>query len=508
MINVLLDLVNEKSFGSNIVDQVKKNLPEASIHMIVSAAEEMPIFERFGECILRENTARGIFEDSQLEMENCSPIDDKLLQYMNPHSLEIMHQQMRFEGYRLFSIDPSFASHYRVYMHNLFFWYNFLIQRKITHVFISTVPHEGYDCIIYYLCKYLGIAVQMIYVGTIQNRRYPLKEICAMDEVLMREYAELKERYQDTPIDDIPMEKKAQEIFERWSSREPDKMKPWYMRVDPFKRRLRTRCGETNLIRMWKGILGSDYEKYGKTLRFAKEAAKKTPELAKMVPVAIKRWRVVAPLKRKSLKLNEFYDSLAVDPVEGEKYIYFPLHFQPEASSNPRGGDMYADQIIPLNILSRALPDSVKIYVKSHPEQLALLRSEDYYRDMLKIPKVRLIKLSGSTYELMKNALAVSTLTGTAMWECQFFGIPAIVFGYSLKNPAPLSYPVRTVEDCREAIEDILANPGRDVLKELKIYTKAMYDQSFAVDEMEKALPILITNFVQGKEDVLEGLAR
>lgn len=508
MVNILLDLVNERGLSSQIVRKIKEKIPRASVSMIVGTPEELPIFEKLGECVLRDHTARGMYQEERIDMEHSIPVDEALLQFMNPHSLEIMHQQMRFEGYRLFSIEPSLASHYTVYMHNLFFWYNFLQQRQITHVFLFTVPHEGYDCMIYYLCKYLNIPIQMIYVGTMQNRRYPFKDIRSVGEGLLEEYDKLKEQYKDAAVEDIPLEKEAKLLFERWSSKEPDQMKPWYMKVDPFKRRLRTRCDETNIFRIWRGILGPDYAKYGLGTKFIGACVKKSPELLKNIPVAARRWKVVAPLKRSSLELHDYYESLAVEPVEGEKYVYFPLHFQPEASSNPLGGDMYADQMIPLHILSKALPDTIKIYVKEHPEQLALMRTKEYYQDMLRIPKVHLIKQESNTYDLMKNAVAVSTITGTAMWECQFFGIPAIVFGYSLKNIAPLSYPVRTVEECRAAVTHILENPGRDVTRELKIYTKAMYNQSFPADDLENALPLLITNFVNGKEDVLEGVAR
>ena len=116
------------------------------------------------------------------------------------------------------------------------------------------------------------------------------------------------------------------------------------------------------------------------------------------------------------------------------------------------------------------------------------------------------MKMECSTFDLMKNAVAVSTLTGTAIWECQFFGIPAIAFGYSLKNLAPLSYHVRTVADCKKAIDTILNSPARDVTKELKIYTKAMHNTSFAIEERERILPDLICNFIAGKDNVLEGI--
>ena len=508
MVNILLDLVNESNFSSSIVKKVKEKIPEASVYMIVGTPSEIPVFSKLGECILRKHTAMGVYDDGQLDMKNYIPIDDNLLQYMNLHSMELMHQQRRFEGYKYFKINPSLECHYTVYMHNLFFWYNFLQRKQITHVFISGAPHEGYDCMIYYLCKYLDIPVQMINVSIIQDRRYPFKDIRCMDKQLAKEYEKLKKQYQNTPLDEIPLEKKVGELFDGWASLEPDKMKPWYMKVNPFKRRLRTRCDETNIIRIWRGILGPYYVEHGLGVKFIGASLKKIPQMLGMVPVAMKRWKEAAPLKRASLSLRDFYNSLAVDPVAGEKYIYFPLHFQPEATSNPMGGDMYADHMIPLAILSRALPDSMKIYVKAHPEQLALMRTKEYYQDMVKIPNVRLIKLESSTYDLMKGSVAVSTLTGTALWECQFFGIPSIAFGYSLKNLAPLSYPVRTVEDCKKAIEHILENPGRNVVKELKIYTKALYNQSIAFEDFENALPKLITNFVRGKEDVLEGIER
>ena len=63
MINILLDLVNEKDFNSRIVKKIREELPDARISMILGTPEELPIFEQLGECILRDNTARGIYEE-------------------------------------------------------------------------------------------------------------------------------------------------------------------------------------------------------------------------------------------------------------------------------------------------------------------------------------------------------------------------------------------------------------------------------------------------------------
>lgn len=497
MINLLLDLVNESEVNSTIVQKIKEKVKPNHLYMVVGKKKELSVFEQFGECILRENAAQGIYQGEQLDLAHNIPLDDDVMQYMNQHSTEIMHQQRRFELYPDFLIEPDWNSHYTVYMHNLFFWYNFLKRKQITHVFLSAIPHEGYDTIIYYLCKYLNISVQLVHSCFIPFRRYPLQNFTEDAPELVAEYKRLSEQYEEFEIADIPLEGKTAEMFERWSSLQPDQMKPWYMRVDPFVRRLRQRFYETNVIRIWKGILGDDYAEYGVSISFIKIALKKMPELLRMIPIAWRRWWFVRPVKKLSIEFREYYQTLAGEPVAGERYIYFPLQYQPEATSNPMGGDMYADQIIPLNILSQALPDDMKIYVKTHPEQLSLMRTKQYYNEIAQIPKVRFMKIETSTYDLMKNAVAVSSLTGTALWECQFFGVPALAFGYSVKNLAPLTYHVRTVEECKKALNLIALEPRKDVTKELKIYTKALHNISFAVEDMEKKVPDIVTEFIK-----------
>ena len=306
------------------------------------------------------------------------------------------------------------------------------------------------------------------------------------------------EQYKDKDVSDIPLEGKTADMFQRWSSKEPDQMKPWYMRNNPFVRRLRQHYHETNLIRIWRGVLGKDYVQYGLGYRFWLAAIWKIPALCKAIPLAWKRYLFVRPVKKKSIRYRNYYQMLATDIVEGEKYIYFPLQYQPEATSNPMGGGMYADQTIPLQILSRALPEGMKIYVKQHPEQLSLMRTEKYYKEIASIPKVRMVKLECSTYELMSHAVAVSCLTGTALWECHFFGVPALAFGYSVKNHAPFTYPVRTVKDCQNALEEIMKNSRQDMLRELKIYVKAMHNISFAVEDIAQAVPEIVERFIYG----------
>lgn len=498
MINLLLSLAVEKELSRNAVRQIKDRVKLNHLYMIVADEEELPVFEQEGECLLRKNVARGIYDDKQLDLEHSFPLEDDVIQFMNQYSLEIIFQQRRFELYPEFQIPELIDSHYTIYRYNLFFWYNYLRRKQITHVFFSAIPHEGYDAVIYYLCRYLKIPVQIVHSCFIPFRWYPLQDFSKASPELKIEYHKLLEQYKDKDVSDIPLEGKTADMFQRWSSKEPDQMKPWYMRNNPFVRRLRQHYHETNLIRIWRRVLGKDYVQYGLGYRFWLAAIWKIPALCKAIPLAWKRYLFVRPVKKKSIRYRNYYQMLATDIVEGEKYIYFPLQYQPEATSNPMGGGMYADQTIPLQILSRALPEGMKIYVKQHPEQLSLMRTEKYYKEIASIPKVRMVKLECSTYELMSHAVAVSCLTGTALWECHFFGVPALAFGYSVKNHAPFTYPVRTVKDCQNALEEIMKNSRQDMLRELKIYVKAMHNISFAVEDIAQAVPEIVERFIYG----------
>lgn len=504
MINLLMDMVTKDNFSRAMIQKIISAGKIDSCYMVLAHKAETEEYEEFGTCYFREELAQGIINYSLEDMDCSLPIDEKIISYMEPYFIEILNQQRRFEEYHDFHISSSYENHYTILMRNLFFWNDFLEKKHITHFFMTSIPHEGYDSIIYHLCKMKGIAVCMVYGTTIPFREYVLTDYLHPENELLDEYNKLQNMYADNAMEDIPLEGKTKEYFERWSSLEPEKMKPWNMRVDPLKRRFSIRFGERNIWNRWYTMLGTLYKKrnYKFSFGFFFDNVRNIPEYVKAIPETYRHWQYAKPVWKKTLELNRFYDELAEYPIEGEKYIYFPLHYQPEASSNPLGGGVYTDQVLVVNLLAQCIPKDMKIYVKNHPEQLAPLRSKDYYLDLKKNSKVRFIKMEYSTFDLIKNAFAVASLTGTACWECQFWGIPAIIFGYSHKNLAPLSYPVRTAEECQKAIHDIQNNVKQYSLKDLKLMTKAMHNISFGPEEKEEKLPQIVIDFVLGKNTI------
>lgn len=497
MKNLLVVGVNSGAVDAGVLDQVLKSVKVDRINLLLSEKKDEAVYKKYGRCIYREDVAKGQFAEDEVDMLNCVPLDDVIFQYMAPYTIEILTQQRRFEEYHAFHIPSTYESHYTIYMRNLFFWNNFLEREKITHVFLSSLPHEGYDSIIYHLCRQKKIPVRMIYNSTLPHRFYALSNYMDPEEEIAGIYADFQKKYGG--IEEIPLNPEEEKLYNKWESHDPEKMRPWYMEGNPLKRRFEIRFGCVNIWKTWERWLGRIYSgfDYRFSGKFVVECIHHLPELAVLSVETIKRWQYARPVWKRTLELNRFYESIAENPVEGERYIYFAMHYQPEASSNPLGGREYADQVFAIHLLAKSVPQDMKIYVKPHPEQLAPMRSKEYYRDIKRIPNVRLIKSENGTYELMKNAFAVSSLTGTACWEAQFFGVPAILFGYSHKNLAPLSYHVRTLEECNRAIRSIEAGQKKTSYRELKLLIKAMYKQSFDEKDWKKAAVKEIVNLME-----------
>ncbi|WP_461248593.1 hypothetical protein, partial [Treponema sp. R6D11] len=67
-------------------------------------------------------------------------------------------------------------------------------------------------------------------------------------------------------------------------------------------------------------------------------------------------------------KYITIYNQLAENPDYNLKYIYIPLHYQPEMTTSPIAKE-YVRQELVISILDYYLPKDVTIYIKEHPMQ-------------------------------------------------------------------------------------------------------------------------------------------
>lgn len=131
------------------------------------------------------------------------------------------------------------------------------------------------------------------------------------------------------------------------------------------------------------------------------------------------------------------------EPVDGERYVLYPIHFQPEASTLVQA-PMYLDQVALLEDVARSLPVGVRLYVKEHLSNRGR-RPLSFYSRIRAIPSVRLIGPDADTWTLIRNAQAVAVITGTMGWEALLFGKPVVSFGDVFFDVLPHVYRAREV---------------------------------------------------------------
>ena len=159
--------------------------------------------------------------------------------------------------------------------------------------------------------------------------------------------------------------------------------------------------------------------------------------------------------------LKKEYAGVQSTPDFNAKFIYVPLHYQPEGNTNTLGG-VFVDQLLMVEVLSASTPKEWLIYVKEHPAQwlnrgtnFGDYRYQGHYKQMAKLKNVRVVPVETDSYKLINSSQAVATITGTAGWEAVLRYKPALTFGYPWYRNCPGVFLVSDTESCEEAIKRI-----------------------------------------------------
>jgi len=191
-------------------------------------------------------------------------------------------------------------------------------------------------------------------------------------------------------------------------------------------------------------------------------------------PLRVLRQRIERIARVRHAELSRVFEP----PVVGEKYVLYPLHFQPEASTLVQA-PLYMDQVSLLQDMARSLPIGHRLYVKEHVSSRGR-RPVSFYQAIRKIDSVRLLSPNEDTWALIRGADAIAVITGTVGWEGVMFEKPVVTFGDVFFNALPQvirasEYPKdRWYEMFRTAIFDHQPNP-----RALLAYITAMHQGSF-----------------------------
>ncbi len=273
-------------------------------------------------------------------------------------------------------------------------WYHaMLVEHDIRTLAFYTIPHGGSTIALYYLAREMGLQIILCYTLNFPDRFFMVEDITDIGH------------YRTSIRGDVKEDVQAVE--------EP--VSPFYMDIDipghysVMANRARLRW------QLAKAILAVHFNRL--TRHFGKEDK------------VIYRQRTVCTLQDRLdfLKLDKYAgDSFDRD----RKYVYFPLHFQPELTSDVLG-DIYGDQLLAIEELRRFLPDDIHIYIKENPLQSIYCREPSFFRRLEAIPGTTYLSANVSTFQLIENAWLVATLVGTAGWEAVQMGKPVITFGHA-----------------------------------------------------------------------------
>jgi len=137
---------------------------------------------------------------------------------------------------------------------------------------------------------------------------------------------------------------------------------------------------------------------------------------------------------------------ISYDKIDLQKeFVYFPLHYEPERTTNPDGG-FFHDQFIAISKLRSFVPSAIDIIIKEHPSQTyqsmrgSRGRSPLFYNLVKNIKGVKLIDVKHESLELIKRSLLTVTITGSVALEASILGKKSLVFGQPWYKGCPNTF--------------------------------------------------------------------
>jgi hypothetical protein len=148
-------------------------------------------------------------------------------------------------------------------------------------------------------------------------------------------------------------------------------------------------------------------------------------------------------------------ETVKLDSLRGKPFIFFPLHTEPESSVGQMSPEFFF-QHAAIAALARDLPAGVTLAVK---ETIAGVgrRPRDFYRAIADLKNVVWLDMMEHGTQVVREAKAVATITGSAGMEAAVMGKPVIAFGlHNNYNFLPHVHVVESLHDLSPLLADIV----------------------------------------------------
>lgn len=375
------------------------------------------------------------------------PADKDLIDLFSSKSLEVFKIMDRIDLYSF----TTYNSRFDLFITHIEFWNSILKQKKVDLIISSDMPHEAQD----YIAYCLGEIYKIKRCFLVQTQMYHLYQILTdinSNDIKLLDYNdELNCEYIENPNINAHFQKQMDSSYI-----------PFYMENSHL-----------NLIKKVNNLSIKIYKKITQFFDLFKKY--KLYKLDAIINYLYLRNNFG---KGAMLQMRKYYESVAILPDFSREYIYFPLHFQPERTTSPQGG-IYGNQGIVLKMLSYNLPHGWTIYVKEHPRQKIGGRDSDFYKNILELPNVKLLKKNSNSLDLILKSKVVASITGTAAWEAFCHKIPVIIFGNIFFKYAEGVFFVNNHSDLKIAFNKILKRDvclsDKNVIRFINYSSKLFY---------------------------------
>jgi len=408
------------------------------------------------------------------------PVDQEILEKMSECQSLFIPMMHRLNYYNISSIKIV-----GLYYEYLSFWHGVFKAVNPDVIVFHNTPHEGSNYVACHLAQQLGIKTLIPERVLMGDRFFFLDHMYSFPIYTPKDYPALKKISGTVEVDWLHrMQKAATQSFKKKSY------------IDNFFSRLK------NKIFRIVDLKGYDYDPI-----FSLSKSYPAKSLSKSYPSKLKSRIIAARSKYLVHKLKKWYKSKSITPNLKCKYIYFPLHLQPEMTTLPKGRFFWNHQSV-LDFLLATMPNNCKIYIKDHPRQFSrsetyalLVRDTEFYEKLIENDNVHLIDLEFDSKKLIESSMCVATITGTSGWEAMLSGIPVCVFGYPWYSNCPEAFRVNSVGELKSYLLEVFH--GKVVLnqKRLNAYFhwmreevsyKAALNPSDVINENKKSNSITI----------------
>ena len=323
--------------------------------------------------------------------------------------MEHLHRDGKAAKFRAHALET--IHDYYDYYHVLLDHFSSLIDdMNITHTLFFNVPHLTYDTVLYQLVQERNIPITIVSQSLIPNKFFSLRNVDSFGRI------ELKGEYKNK----VSIQQEPEELFYMSSIKQGERRK-----------------GSLTFKSVGNILLHTLYNRPAQFINplYLFKVLSKARYYAHQFP----DWR--DPFARffndSSFEYLEYLLEFENKKIDwNQKFVYFPLHLQPEMTTSSLG-EIYRDQALAIERLSHLLPDDIKIYVKENPKQAAYMRGPLFFYRLKRLVNVEFLPSYISTHDLMKRCEFLATITGTAGWEAIQQGKKAVVFGNAWYKSLP-----------------------------------------------------------------------